>query len=80
MNAWLIEKPISHENAGALWLSILPRGLGWGTANEAIRFARKEDATAVLSWLLITYAKWMRFSSAIVTEHSWPENGKGGEG
>jgi hypothetical protein len=63
--AWLIEKQLGQ----AWWIAATPSGkhVYWTTnANEAVRFARKEDAERMIPVLIPDYP-----AAAIATQHAW---------
>lgn len=66
---WLIETRCAGGDPK--WFTARPP-VPWGTANEAIQFARREDAEAMLkgwnSWCDLTM-----LAGAVVTERCWPE-------
>lgn len=69
MTAWLIEKE-DPENPGSVTGACLGEcskngNLTWTTPNQAIRYARKEDAEAG--------ARCHGLKQVIATEHSWEE-------
>lgn len=73
---FLIELPDPHKprHMVAAWLAIDYRGCAafpyWTTDSfAAVRFARKEDAEAILALMKANEPRV--FAEAIVTEHSW---------
>lgn len=70
-SGWLIEWTGSSATRGGspLWLGSCDRDVRWGTAIEAIRFARKEDAAAAIKVMLSPQEQ--RYAEPI--EHCFPE-------
>ena len=62
--AWLIERRSIGEHR--MWWVADARCQQWGTANQAVRFSRKEDAERIIHGLLAADAEML-----IATEHSW---------
>lgn len=66
-SAWLIEMPMTAMQP-TRYYGITIQGLGLTEeVNDAIRFARKQDAVAVIDDLNIE----RNYSGAIATEHLW---------
>lgn len=76
--AWLVEWRFN----GIQWLYLWPSAPGGfsftGDANQALRFARREDADAVLQWARTVDSRRgapRASGELLVTEHEWPNIG-----
>jgi len=73
--AWLIENVAARWGTGYFWKGVHEFG-SWGTVDEAVRFARKEDADRVIASLHADdkwrygYRQKLKYEAC---EHEWPE-------